>query len=107
MWFIHPDVGGNLFLSLDHNSGGSKFVWMPVHQGVPTTVPCRVNDPDANVTLEQSGKPLDFGDNIEYDPKEGMLIPYPNPRFSGSFKCEAVTEDQADSFSVILNYKRK
>jgi hypothetical protein len=80
---------------------------MPVHQGVSATIPCRVNDPKANVTFEQFNSPLEFGENLGYDPKEGILIPYPNPSFAGQYKCKAVTANNTDTFTALLNYKRK
>ncbi|XP_053736051.1 platelet-derived growth factor receptor-like protein [Synchiropus splendidus] len=60
----------------------------------PATVPCRVTDPLAKVTLHREVPPEELpsnGTEVTYDPMKGFILKSPSSRQQGVFYCKAVT----------------
>ncbi|XP_071313916.1 platelet-derived growth factor receptor-like protein [Trachinotus anak] len=61
----------------------------------PTVVPCRVTDPQAEVTLhrEVPAEEITPDDTlVTYDPTKGFVLQSPSPEHQGVFYCKAVTK---------------
>ena len=80
---------------------------MPIHQAQVATIPCRVSDPRASVTLvKMPSKRMTIGDDLTYDPRTGFRILYPNYIYSDMFQCVATLGNKTvNPLVVILSYK--
>jgi len=82
------------------------LVFMPIHQGMTTVIPCRVTDPRANVQLvKDPNETVTIGQEVTYDPQTGFRVLYPNRFYSGRFRCNASLGNKTDLVEVILYYK--
>lgn len=61
----------------------------------PAVVPCRVTDPQAEVSLHREVPPEEItanGTQMTYDPSKGFVLQNPSPEQQGVFYCKAVTK---------------
>ncbi|ELU15561.1 hypothetical protein CAPTEDRAFT_220181, partial [Capitella teleta] len=88
-----------------HAQDTRPFIFMPVHQGTPVTIPCKVTTPQANVSfLDSNWNKLSLGDDLSYDPIEGFTIWYPGDVFEGTFYCNAEYLDVHAQIMVQLKF---
>ncbi|XP_018602235.1 platelet-derived growth factor receptor-like protein [Scleropages formosus] len=62
----------------------------------PAVVPCRVTNPQIEVSLHREVPPEEVpvdGTHISFNPTKGFLIPQPRPKHMGVFYCKAATKE--------------
>ncbi|XP_053361323.1 platelet-derived growth factor receptor-like protein [Clarias gariepinus] len=77
------------------------FVPSPIHFEIvflrpdkPATVPCRVTNPKATVSLHREMPPEEIqadGSLISYNPTKGFILHSPSPEHMGAFYCKATS----------------
>lgn len=81
---------------------GNLFVPSAIHFEIvylrpdrPAVVPCRVTDPQAEVSLHREVPPEELTANttlLTYDPTKGFVLQKPSPDHQGVFYCKAATK---------------
>ncbi|KAJ8297452.1 hypothetical protein KUTeg_023983 [Tegillarca granosa] len=75
-----------------------------------TTIPCRVTDPRANVTLTKMMylRPhvIKTGESVRYSPSEGYILEFPTQVFDGMFHCTATRNGFTSVQQFWLEHRR-
>ncbi len=81
---------------------------VPIKQGRPVTIPCRLTHPHATVNLvKEPDTEMPLDDGLTYNPRTGFHIIFPTSAFNGLFRCDATLGNKTDSLEVGLMFKRK
>ncbi|KAJ8297454.1 hypothetical protein KUTeg_023985 [Tegillarca granosa] len=81
-----------------------------IYQYKKTTIPCRVTDPRANVTLTKMMylRPhvIKTGESVRYSPSEGYILEFPTQVFDGMFHCTATRNGFTSVQQFWLEHRR-